>query len=267
MAIGVGFICLLAPRQFYVGLCSGPVRPREWLFIFNGRCNFHKEELRCCDKHTSLRQAVKTWAQAACWLQPGGLHDGSRQRLSPSNDVHGLDKESKAQHAPSGHSKPSALGHGGAFKLQIPQCLPFFFHVAPVKRGIHLPGGGKAAAPAAPLTPQPTGPGLLAPMWACDPPCSCISAGRDLLAATWSRAAGAGRRLRSLFLHACPCRHRKGCCRQDDLMCLQCQPLPLWLISASEGQVSSRMGQERWQCPTCCSCLWVDSQTSAFWRH
>lgn len=150
MEIGVGFICLLAPEQFYVGLFSGPVRATEWLFIFNGRCNFHKEELRCCDKRTSLRQNAKAWAQSACWLQPGGSHSGSRQRLSPPNDVHRLDKESEAQHAPSCHPKPSALGHCGAFKLQIPQRLSFFFPCSSSKARRPPSGWREGSSPRSP---------------------------------------------------------------------------------------------------------------------
>lgn len=61
IAFGVGFICLLAPDPFsHTGLFSAPVGARKRLFIFSGRCNFHEEELRRCDKHTGHGQTSKT---------------------------------------------------------------------------------------------------------------------------------------------------------------------------------------------------------------
>lgn len=154
------------------------------------------------------------------------------------------------------------LGAVGAFGLQIrqPLALAAICNVAPVKRGARLPGGGEAAAP---LPPQPTGP-------------SSLLASGGARRRPWQR-----RRGHRLLVQLSGSPHQPAGVAFPAQLPLQ-EPGMMetgWLgvsptaafmaprvISGREGPVPSRMGQGRWQRPTLCPQLCVDSQPNTFQR-
>ena len=195
----------------------------------------------------------------------------------------GLLRRARLTHGPACPFLLPKAGCHRAFGLQIQQrlALAAICNVAPVKRGTQLPNGGKAAAAAAPLTPQPTGPRLLTPVLrrsglASLPAAACLQEEtsrrqRDHRLPVQVADSPVGRPAGVALPASLPLQELEAQEGMLDAGWLGVSLMPAFaaprLISASEGLVPSRMGQGRWQCPTCCTYLWLDSRPSTFQRR